>query len=735
MSIATALRKYGMAIAGVLLVAWSFSDPLFRDHENFLSARICLPLVLAIAAFILAGSAGSAWKNTAAWLALLLSGQAAALQLVQSTRSVGYQHYKTAGNMTAAFDTFSLLLLALQAAMVIYSVLPAWPKIATWLRTNFRTWQLALLGALMIASSAAPSLNLTDYGMELLLATAIQLVGLLTVVLLVRSIPAGSVATFTDKLRSGTGISVTKDVAEPGGIDRFALLAALAVMLAAITLNLLSYEQHPHIPDEVIYLLHAGYLANGMLALPTPPVAEAFDISLMINDSGRWFSAFPPGWPAMLSIGSLLGATWLVNPVLAALCVLLTYLLARELGSRGTARLVVLLVCFSPWFIFLAMSYMAHIFTLFCVLVAACAVAIMRRKGGAGWALLAGIMIGITSLIRPLDGLALAMLLGLWALGMKSWRDRLIGIPLLVIASIIVGAIVLPYNQALTGDPFNFPVMAYFDKYYGAGVNALGFGPDRGLDWSGLDPFPGHGLRDVILNSQVNIFSISLELFGWVSGSLLLVYVLLVKGALGKTDYWMLLVILVVTGLHSLYWFSGGPDFGARYWFLVFIPCIVLTVRGIRYLGTLLPNQPHGSTQIIIGVLALCVSAMTNFLPWRSVDKYFHYNNMRPDVRQLAQAHDFSNSLVLINGSRFRDYMSASTYNDVVLQQGTTIYAWDRDPETRRHLLEAYPDRSFWLLNGPSLTGAGFQLVAGPLGSDELATMEFSDGGVLTHGQ
>ena len=36
------------------------------------------------------------------------------------------------------------------------------------------------------------------------------------------------------------------------------------------------------------------------------------------------------------------------------------------------------------------------------------------------------------------------------------------------------------------------------------GTNDLGFGANRGLGWSGLDPFPGHGVLDVIVNAALN---------------------------------------------------------------------------------------------------------------------------------------------------------------------------------------------------------------------------------------
>ena len=41
---------------------------------------------------------------------------------------------------------------------------------------------------------------------------------------------------------------------------------------------------------------------------------------------------------------------------------------------------------------------------------------------------------------------------------------------------------------------------------------------------------------------------------------------LLVAGTLRSSDRLMLSVLLGVMGIYTLYWYSGGPDFGARYW-------------------------------------------------------------------------------------------------------------------------------------------------------------------------
>lgn len=287
----------------------------------------------------------------------------------------------------------------------------------------------------------------------------------------------------------------------------------------------------------------------------------------------------------------------------------------------------------------------------------------------------------------------------------------------------LVGAMVLPYNRALTGDPLLFPIMAYNDKNFGKNSNALGFGPDRGgaMHWA-LDPFPGHGPLDATINTALNVAAINTELFGWAAGSLFFVAVSAFVGRLRRFDVAMLGVLGSIVGLHVFYWFSGGPDFGARYWFLAIVPSVLLTVRGIQALE----QSREARLESILGgratvaALVLCVVALVTFVPWRAVDKYHHYRGMRPDVRRLAREHRFGRSLVLVRGNRHPDYASAATYNPIDLHAAEPVYAWDQNPQVRRLILEAYPDRPVWILEGPTLTRAGYRVVAGPLDARHL---------------
>src|SRR6185503_19959397 len=160
------------------------------------------------------------------------------------------------------------------------------------------------------------------------------------------------------------------------------------------------------------------------------------------------------------------------------------------------------------------------------------------------------------------------------------------------------------------------------------------------------------------------------------------------------------------------YYFSGGPDFGARYWFPAIVPLVALTVRGMQAVAE------SAGTRVWLAAAALTAMTLVTYLPWRAADKYHNYRGMRADLRAIADSRAFGADLV--RGQRFPDYASAFERNPVDLNARTAIYAWDRDAETRAAVLREYRDRRVWVVDGPSITGRGFEVSSGPVAALDL---------------
>ncbi|MBP6820346.1 MAG: glycosyltransferase family 39 protein [Acidobacteria bacterium] len=713
--------KVQQFICGLLAIAcliWSLTDSRFRDAEGFVRGGVCLPIATAVALGLLSYALGKAWRTAAVWLAVALVGQAAALQMIEAGQHIKYQHYRPLGVLLAS-SPWLLALLALQTVAVLIGFRGRWGQVKSWFSRNYKFWQLAGLALVFFITTATVSREVRLYVQELPLAAFIQTINLLNLILAVWSIPESTLTAWRSRVERITGWEGN----EESRIDRFAVTAAIGSTVLAVLLSFFSYQRHPHLGDEVAYLYHARYLATGVLTMPTPTPLEAFDLDLFDHDAARWYCSPPVGWPLVLALGVLVNADWLVNPLLGGICVLLAFLLVKELYDRRTARLTALLLALSPWHALVGMSYMTHSVALAFALLAAVAAAWARKNGNIFWALLSGVATGMVGMIRPLEGAIVGGLIGLWIIGVGGKRLKIPGLAAWALGCGIIGAAIFYYNFVLTGSPTKFPIMVWADKYMGVNSNAMGFGPDRGNGWP-IDPYPGHSPLEGVINSNLNITAINTELFGWATGSLILIALLCLSLKLRGSDWKMMALIAAVFTAHFFYWFSGGPDFAARYWYLMIVPCVVLSVRGLQVLINRLTDQerqPHlPRTRALVAVLSLSLMALVNFTPWRAIDKYHHYNQMRPDVLRLAKEHSFGKSLILIRGEQFPDFASAAIYNPIDLKADAPVYAWDENPNLRNEVLKLYSDRPVWIVNGPSLTKAGFQIVEGPLSAQTL---------------
>lgn len=706
-----------VAIGAVCIIA-AFGLPRFREVDGSFKSGICLPVAAGLAFCLIGSTFTLKIRRSAFWFAVALVGQALALQMIEAGPQIRYQHYM---NPSRLFEWPAFLLVVGftgQCLGVVLGIKTHWSTVHRWLRDNFSSWQLVCIAAVLSVSSAAVSRDVRLFVFELPWASLVQLINLANVVLIALTLPEDHLQRINNTFRRWFRDDSAPRV--PSRLDAFSSVGAVWVVLLASLLSWYSYGRHPHIPDEVSYIYQARYFAAGMLVMRLPPVPEAFNLDLMNYEATRWYSPVPPGWPAVLAFGVLLGVPWLVNPILAGLNVLLAYLVLQELYSLRLARLAVVLLCTSPWHIFMAMNFMTHTLSITCALVAIAAMIRARKTGKIQWAALCGVAAGMVGIVRPLEGAIVMFLLSLWAIGIGGRRLKLLSIACFCLGASVIAASVLFYNKALTGSATTFPLMAYTDKYYGKNSNAMGFGSDRGLGWQ-LDPYPGHGFKDVVVNSELNAFSLNIELLGWSTGSCLLIVFLLLPGKfrsrLQAADYLMLAVIVTVFTAHMFYWYSGGPDFGARYWYLMLIPCLVLSIRGFEALqaSLLTTGREMNTGRVTVAFASLCLLAFVNYFPWRAVDKYHNYLFMRPDIRYLATANHFGRSLVLIRGERHPDYASAAIYNPLDFSGDDPVYVWDRSQEVRIQALKAFPDRPVWVIEGPSITKGSFKITSGPL--------------------
>jgi len=717
------LFRGGLAVLGIMAL-WAAATrwdslPSTLDYDPTV-----LPIAVSGAALMaLALAWKSPWRRMTALLGLAVAGQASALQLIEAPRYAVYQHYLPWGRLLEA-PTLVLSILAIQAIVCIVLAARAWPAASTHARSVARSLlesgprglllTLGVLGVLAFAI-VVPTQSLARAVGEFAFAAWVMLIGLLNLLLVAQAAPSEPLARAVQRLGHHVTLDSSREEQRPWDRSLPWLVAAGVVVVAALV-SWFVMEGVPHIDDSISYLFQAKYLSTGQLYLPAPPDSASFHVAETIVDGPRWFGYGFPGWPAVLALGALVGHPWLVNPLIAGITVLVAHRMISLLYDRSTANLSACLLGVSPWFIFTSSSFMGHAVALAFGLVALVAVELERRRLTARWALVAGVSIGALFLTRPIEAMLVGSVGLLWMVGLSGSRVRARSLIVYAAAAAGVAATVFVYNAALTGSASYAPHMMWTDRTWGPGVDRLGFGPHIGIPaWTNIDPLPGHGVADVVLNANKNLFMANVDLFGWACGSLLLAVLALPLLKPRRADWLMILLVTVVVVGHSAYWFSGGPDLGPRYWYQALIPLVVLTVRGAGAVG-LRVGRDHPlrmyRTGVFVAAASLC--AVFTVLPWRSATKYYRYRDVGGAIRLLARQHRFEHALVFVHAQDRAIYQSAFNLNPRTLGDSATIYAFDAGPAHRQAVVAHFSDRPVWVI-GPIRDGdTQVGILAGP---------------------
>ncbi len=520
-------------------------------------------------------------------------------------------------------------------------------------------------------------------------------------------------------MTSGTlSLIAAVSVRDGGHLERFfssrrlpeAVAALAGVLSLLISTNI--FHRIPHIPDEVIYLFQAKYFAAGRLYLPVGSVPQAFDIIHTTTAQGHWFGIFPPGWPLLMSLGVLVGAPWLINPILTVVVILVVHRMVTETHDRATAGLAIVLLLLSPWFLYMGGSMMSHMASMLAAITVLRAAIRLTQTARFGDGIAAGIGLGALVLIRPFEGVLVGLATASWLL--IELRLKAVNLATLVfgVLALAIGGLTLPYNRALTGDPFRTPIGLYFDTRYAPGSNRLGFGADIGNIGWGNDVLPGHSPLEAAINATFNSHLVQVELFASPAGSLLLALVFLASARrwIGSpADRLMVAVVGVTISGYSLYWYHGA-DLGPRYWSQIMIPLAALTATAAFRFDQ--EQECHRWTRFALFGSLIGLPLVGG---WRGQVRFHDYRHMTTAMRDLARATPFGHDLVLITGDRFSDYAMGFMYNAPTLDGPGPLYLRAVGGDTLLALRRAYPDRRTWLVSGASLSGDRPRILAGPL--------------------
>lgn len=488
--------------------------------------------------------------------------------------------------------------------------------------------------------------------------------------------------------------------------NAIALAIAIAGGVASAWISTNLYERIPHLEDEIAFLWEAHVMATAEIALPSPEEPSAFLVPFVVDFEGMRFGKYPPGWPAVLSLGVRAGAPWIVNTILSAASLWLIYRLGSKIINPTIGLLAEVLAFSSPMFLMLSGTLLSHMLSLFLTLVVLLAWFDLIGSSGeeeAGhlvpwWVLitLAGTALGLLILTRPLTALGVGIPLGVHGVLLLLRAAPVQKRHIIMVGSIaLLLALLLPtWQAAQTGDPTKNLYTLWWE------YDRVGFGEGTGISEGGHTILRGIGksLRDLYAGLH--------DVFGWPYLSWIFIPFGFV--AIRKTEPGILLfsIFPVLVGAYAFYW-VGATLFGPRYYFEALPSLAITSAAGIAALASWIASKV-GAVRwrklLIPGLVSTLVLVnMFFYLPTRLRRLENLYNISRERMQPFEKA-GLEGALVIITVGYWEDYGTLLTLTPPFKEDGFLL-AVSRGAAADRELIGQYPERPvyYYYSDGPEL--------------------------------
>ena len=428
----------------------------------------------------------------------------------------------------------------------------------------------------------------------------------------------------------------------PSGL--FVATASAATTVLGICVGLYCYAGRGFSTDEMAMAWHAQMLLAGHVAIPAPAHPEFFySVSVLMRD-GRWFSQYPIGGPALLAVGRLVRAPWLISPLLLGLSTWQLYRFARRAFGEPVARAATLLFPLTPMVLVLGTTQMSHTPAMLLTLVALAELAAWDGDTGspALHAAAIGLALGLTSLVRPLDAVLVALPVGVFQLA-RLRRDphRIASLAIQSVAGLVPVAVLLWANLRTTGAPLLFAYEALNGP-----AHAWGFH---------IDPTGQmHSVRRGLVYAFGDAMRLNRFLFEWPLPGLLVicgVLALLRRGT--RWDTVLLAMVGTFFAGYAGYWHDGFFD-GPRFLFPV-VPVLVLyAARAPEAAERIAHPTRQRVARLLVPACVVCawlVPLWFSSVPARLKSQHEQRTKLKTDLAGQAADAGLTNALVFVHES------------------------------------------------------------------------------------
>jgi len=429
--------------------------------------------------------------------------------------------------------------------------------------------------------------------------------------------------------------------------------------------------------DEHSCYFLAECLRLNKLWVDAPSLSEFFNVIHVGSLDGKWFSVYPVGWPLIWALGLSLRIVDYLNPAMATIALLFFFLAAKDTFGNAAARVGLVLISLTPFYLFNSASYFSHPTCLLMVSIFLFSfIKYLRAKSTSNqlvWVTIGALAAGYGLMTRYLTMAAILAPFVLYVImnRIKEKKLRVSDFLFLLITGLSV-LLILYQNWLVTGHPLLAP------NTYARSHELLGFRPNY---------TPVDGLLIII--------SRFFYLTDWVSPLLIFIfcYVLFLKlgtNSLKRLFMWACFSPVIA---YFFYYSWGGSQYGPRYYF-----------EGLPFFGFFLGGGivhwwKTGNLIVKKFVMGVVLASFISnaYLLYKHAEFFEAMSSQRKSLYSFAEKTIKNEAIVFIHGHLGKRLVL--TQEDAVrnhpLLNTKIIYAHDLK-DRNKDLMKLYPEREYY---------------------------------------
>lgn len=472
----------------------------------------------------------------------------------------------------------------------------------------------------------------------------------------------------------------------------FCAAAMMLLMIFSIWMALDPMEGIPKGGDEVAYFFQSKVFASGNLSAPLPEVSNPrnyFPFRHFIFRNGMWFIMYTPTHALVMAPFTLLRISWLLGPLEGILILLGLYLLVKTWSGELYARVCVILLLLSPFFLLMIPTYMAHNSNLLFVTWGLLLLSKGWKEDRLLLSIISGFLLGTAFTTKPYPiiawGLSLAVFLILR--GKKGIRHLIC----MAAGSLLPAAYLFSTNWHYTGNPLH----TTYELARGGSLVGFGKGSAYYPVYGNFDHTVFKGIKNIVHQFIIG----SIALFGWPGISGVPILIAFWKVIRKPTVRWLFIPPAILALLLVAH-YAPAIAYGPRHYFTMIPIFIFLSAMGIsisiKYLSGKF-NQ-RGSNFAVLVIAGLFCITLFIYLPeeislragpWQAIDR--EPSRMASEVAEIP-------AVVFMQADEhgYPNICSGLLLNSPFLT-GDIIYCAHQTEESDRAFMELYPDRHYYL--------------------------------------